>query len=76
MPEQDNTKEHKQSRHEIRTALMMSLTPEQVGTNKTDRTFRYALLMLLNDIADSQDSLSACYRRMLNIQEQKNGGPR
>lgn len=61
-------------KHEERKALMDSITPEQLGTNKTERTFRYALLSLLADIADSHDSLSACYRKMVAIQEAKNGG--
>ncbi len=54
-------------------ALIDSLTPDQLGKTKEDRTYRYALLMTLFHLADSHDSLAACYREMLNIQKTKNG---
>jgi hypothetical protein len=61
--------------HTERKALIESLNPDQLGKTKEDRTFRYTLLLLLADLANSHDSLAAVYRRMLNLQESKMGLP-
>jgi hypothetical protein len=61
-------------KHLERKALVETLDPETLGKTDHDKTFRYALLLLIADLADSQDSLAACYRKMLAIQEARNGG--
>lgn len=61
-------------KHIERKALIEALDPEILGKTKEDKQFRFALLLLLGDIADSHDSLAACYREMLAIQQAKNGG--
>lgn len=57
-------------------ALLDSIDPEQLqGGNsaaaKAEGYYRYHVLMLLGAIAGSQDSLSATYRNMLDLQKQK-----
>jgi hypothetical protein len=65
--------------HEERKAIVKGID-EQLATDlegkptkaqKSEAQYRWRKLRLLADIADSQDSLAACYRKMLAIQEAK-----
>ena len=60
-------------KYEEREELIKALDPEVLGKTPHDQQFRFALLMLLGDIAGNLDSLSAAYRELVNMQKAKAG---
>jgi hypothetical protein len=61
--------------YEERTALMKSLTPEQVGKTREDRNYRYTLLLLLSDIAGSLQTSAYSQREQLKILQARASAP-
>jgi hypothetical protein len=59
--------------YDERNALVNSLAPEQLApkAQKEDQTFRYALLLLLADIAGNQQTAAYSYRELLKLQQAK-----
>lgn len=57
--------------YQEREALLKSLTPEQLGKTKEEQTFRYALLLLLGDVAGQLQTSAYSHRSLLKIQEQR-----